>query len=537
MNRETIGFVLGPALFALIVALPGPQGMAPQAQRAAAVVAWMATWWLTEAIPIPATALLPLILFPVLGVAGMQDTAAAYSDPTVFLFMGGFFLAASMERWGLHRRIALEVVHRIGLSPSRIVLGFMLATAFISMWISNTATTVMMLPIALAVARQVSGGPEGATERQAGGIGARTAGAGGPPGQGPEERSGRAASAGAAQREAAAASTEGRQFGMVLMLGIAYSASIGGIGTIIGTPPNLIFAGVFRQMFPELGEVTFLRWLAFGVPMVVLYLPLTWYYLTRWSAPLHGRALPGSRASIEEQRRALAPMSHGEKVTLATLGAATFLWIFRADIVIESWRIPGWAPALGIDRWVHDSTVAMAAALFLFCYPVRWARREFALDWSAAQKIPWGILLLFGGGFAMAHGVHSTGLADWAGKSLQGIAQWPPILMIAAVALSVTLLSEFASNTAIATTFLPILGATAQGAGIHPFVLMAPAAMAATLGFMLPVSTPPNAIVFGTGYIRVPEMVRAGIWLDVTGAALVTLIVRFISLPLLGIHP
>lgn len=519
MKRETIGFVLGPALFALIVALPGPQGMAPQAQRAAAVVAWMATWWLTEAIPIPATALLPLVLFPVLGVAGMQDTAAAYSDPTVFLFMGGFFLAAAMERWGLHRRIALEVVHRIGLSPSRIVLGFMLATAFISLWISNTATTVMMLPIALAVARQVAGEPAAAHPssdgRQAG---SRGGGVAGSPGASP-----------------AHPSEEGRQFGMALMLGIAYSASIGGIGTIIGTPPNLIFAGVFRQMFPELGEVTFLRWLAFGVPMVVLYLPLAWYYLTRRSAPLHRRTLPGSRTSIEEQRRALAPMSHGEKVTLAALGAATFLWIFRADIVIESWTIPGWAPALRIDRWVHDSTVAMAAALFLFCYPVRWATREFALDWSAAQKIPWGILLLFGGGFAMAHGVHSTGLADWAGKSLQGIAQWPPILMIAAVALSVTLLSEFASNTAIATTFLPILGATAQGAGIHPFVLMAPAAMAATLGFMLPVSTPPNAIVFGTGYIRVPEMVRAGIWLDVTGAALVTLIVRFISLPLLGI--
>jgi len=517
INIKGVGFAAGPALFALLLLLPPPSGMPVAAQRAAAVVAWMAAWWLSEAIPIPATALVPLVAFPLLGVSGAAETSAAYADPTIFLFMGGFFLAAAMERWGLHRRIALGVVSLIGLSPTRIVLGFMLATAFVSLWISNTATTVMMLPIALAVARQVAGSPQGGAEGGAGAAdGGRAPAASGPAGSVPQ-----------------------RQFAMVLMLSIAYAATIGGIGTLIGTPPNLVFAGVARQMFADLGEVTFLRWLAFGMPMVLIYLPLSWLYITRCAAPLHRMALPGSRDSVEAQRRALGSMNPGEKVTLAVLAAATFLWVFRADLVLGDFTIPGWATALGVDKHVHDATVAMAAALFLFCFPVKSPApaggRQFILDWDSAQKIPWGVLLLFGGGFAMAHGVHQSGLAGWAGGMLQGVAHWPPILMIAAVALSVTLMSEFASNTAIATTFMPILGATAQGAGLHPYVLMAPGAMAATLGFMLPVSTPPNAIVFGTGYIRVREMVRAGIWMDLAGVLLVTLIVRYISLPLLGI--
>ncbi len=502
LDLKRLGFVAGPLLFAAALWLPAPGSMPPPAQRAAAVVAWMAAWWLSEAIPIPATALLPLVAFPLLGVAGAQETAAAYADATVFLFMGGFFLAAAMERWGLHRRVALAVVHRVGLSPTRLVLGFMLATAFLSLWISNTATTVMMLPIALAVAREIGGAPP--PEAGAGGAEATWAG-------------------------------PGRQFGMVLMLGVAYAATIGGIGTLIGTPPNLVFAGVARRMFPEAGEMTFPRWLAFGLPMVAIYLPLAWLYLTRMAAPLHRLVLPGSRASIEEQRRSLGRMNRGEKLVVGTLLAAALLWIFRADIALGAFTIPGWAAALGVEGSVHDATVAIAAALFLFCCPVRARERQFALDWTAARGIPWGVLLLFGGGFAMAHGVHHSGLADWAGRSLAGIASWPPLVMIGAVAASVTLMSEFASNTAIATTFMPILGATAHGAGLHPFVLMAPGAMAATLGFMLPVSTPPNAIVFGTGYIRVPEMVRAGIWMDVAGTILVALIVRYVSLPLLGI--
>jgi sodium-dependent dicarboxylate transporter 2/3/5 len=500
------GFVGGPCLFALLLLLPAPAGMPEEAKHAAAVVAWMATWWMSEAIPIPATALLPVVAFPLLGVGQIKDVAATYANPTVFLFMGGFFLATAMERWGLHRRIALGIIHRVGLSPSRIILGFMIATAFLSFWISNTATTVMMLPIALAVAREVGGSVN------ADGMDAAA-------------RSG----------EAPSGDESGRKFSMVLMLSIAYSATIGGICTIIGTPPNLVFAGVMRQMFPAMEEVTFLRWLAFGLPMGVIYLPLAWLYLTRVAVPLQKYKLPGSRQAIEEQRRALGAMNRGEKVTLATLAAATFLWIFRSDIIIGPVTVPGWAPALGVADWVHDATVALAAALFLFCFPVRLRQAQFALDWASARKIPWGILLLFGGGFAMAYGVHHTGLADWVGERLQGITEWPPLLMIATVALCSTLMSQFASNTAIATTFMPILGATAIGAGLHPFVLMAPGAMAATLGFMLPVSTPPNAIVFGTGYIRIPEMVRAGIWMDLVGTLLVAVIVCYFSLPVLGI--
>ncbi len=491
------GFILGPSLFALLLALPTPADMPVAAKQAAALVVWMATWWMSEAIPIPATALLPLVVFPLLGVSRIKDVASTYANPTVFLFMGGLFLATAIERWGLQRRIALWIIQKVGFSPTRIILGFMLATAFLSMWISNTATTVMMLPIAMAVASEVG-----------------------------------AASAGGADTDTEA----GRKFCMALMLGIAYAATIGGICTIIGTPPNLVFAEIMRQMFPEMEEVTFLRWLAFGLPLGVIYLPLAWIYLTRIAVPLRGQRLPGSRVAIEEQRRSLGSMNRGEKVTLVTLVTAAALWILRSNITIGSLTIPGWAPALGVADWVHDATVAMAAVLFLFCFPVNLRRGEFVLDWESARKIPWGILLLFGGGFAMAYGVHDSGLAGWVGGKLEGITDWPPLLMIATVACSSTLLSEFASNTAIATTFIPILGAAAQGAGLHPFILMAPGAMASTLGFMLPVSTPPNAIVFATGYIRIPEMVRAGIWMDVVGTVLVALIVYYISLPILGIQ-
>jgi sodium-dependent dicarboxylate transporter 2/3/5 len=497
MTARSLGFWAGPAIFVLARLLPPAEGMSESARDAAAAALWMACWWLTEALPLAATALLPLVLFPTLDLAPMQDTAAAYADPTIFLFMGGFFMAAAMERWGLHRRIALTIILWTGLSPSRIILGFMLATAFISLWISNTATTVMMLPIALAVARQVAGAP---------------------------------------QPEQAGPQGEGRPFARALMLGVAYSATIGGIGTLIGTPPNLVFAGVARRMFPDLAELTFLRWLAFGAPMVAIYLPLAWFYLTRVSSPLHRLPLGGSRESVAAQRAGLGPMSTGERITLATLAAAGLLWIFRADIALGAWTIPGWAPALGLGERVGDATVAMAAALFLFACPVQARRRACVLDWEAARSIPWGILILFGGGFALALAVQRSGLAAWTGEALRGIAGWPPLLMIGTVAACVTLMSEFASNTAIAATFMPILGVTAQAAGLHPYVLMAPGAMAATLGFMLPVSTPPNAIVFGTGYIRVPEMMRAGIWMDAGGTVLVALIVRYVSLPLLGIR-
>jgi sodium-dependent dicarboxylate transporter 2/3/5 len=495
-SRE-IGLVVGVAAFALLVAWPPPAGLGVPAQRAGAVAALMAVWWVTEAIPIYATALLPLVLYPLLGVLDAKQAAAPYAEPTIFLFLGGFFLAMAMVRWGLHRRFALHVIRLHGTSRRHLVFGFMAATAAISMWVSNTATTVMVYPVALAVLARLE--PE--------------ADAGGGPGRG--------------------------GFGAALMLGVAYAASIGGVGTLVGTPPNAIFAGQARLLFPHLPPVDFLRYMLVGVPYVLVFLPLAWLTLVTLFLRHEGRgareANGAGAADFAAELRGLGPLSRAEATVLAVFALAAFGWIFRADLKLGGFTLPGWADALGLGDRVQDATVAVAAALLLFLIPVDRERRHFALDWDWAVRIPWGVLLLFGGGFALAESFHKTGLAAWLAGHMTGLAGLPLLPLLFCLTLGVTVLSEFASNTAVAALLMPILAATATGIGVHPYILMLCASIAASSGFALPVATAANAIVFGSGRITARQMLKAGLVLDLIAAILIPLILYFVAIPVFGL--
>lgn len=489
--RQKLGLILGLILFLVILFLPTPFGLDQTAQRAGAVALLMAVWWISEAVSLYVTALLPLILFPLLGVLPIREAAARYAEPTIFLFMGGFFLAMAMQRWGLHRRMALHIIRLLGAGPRRLLLGFMVATAFISMWVSNTATTVMLFPIGLAVITQLD--PLSITKRE--------------------------------KREVG--------FGTTLMLGIAYAASIGGVGTITGTPPNAIFVGQVKVLFPELGEVGFLQWMLVGVPFVLLFLPLAWAYLAFiFMKQLDVTAEP---TQLHQELRQLEPMSRGEKGVFGVFLLTVLGWVFRADLPLGPLTIPGWATILNLGGWVSDATVALIAALLLFIIPTNFKTGEFLLTWEWAQRIPWGVLILFGGGFCLAEGFQQTGLAAWLAGGLTGVANVPLPVLIFTLALSVSLLSEVASNTALAAMMVPILGATARAMEIHPFLLMIPATMAASAGFMLPVATPPNAIVFGSGYLTISQMAKAGFVLDLLGAAVITLVVYLAVMPAFGL--
>jgi sodium-dependent dicarboxylate transporter 2/3/5 len=496
--RHRIGLFLGLLLFALVVISPGFVGLSIQAKNVAAVAVLMATWWITEAIPIPATALLPLILFPLLGIMPAKDVSVRYADQNIFLFMGGFFIAMAMQRWDLHKRIALYIVRLLGTSPKRIVLGFMIATAFLSMWISNTATTMMMFPIGLAVILHAANMIE--------------------------------------KEKLDINTTPGRfNFGLALMLGIAYSASIGGIATLVGTPPNIVFAGIVKSMFPRAPEIGFLDWFKIGLPLVVIFLPITWFYLTHLATPPKIRRIPGGKDVIENDLRELGRMKTGEKLTLFVFMFVALAWIFRRSIDLGAFVIPGWSNILGIDKYVHDSTVAIFGAILLFLIPVNFRKRIFVLNWEWALRIPWGIILLFGGGFALAAGFQQSGLAQWIGERMSFLCGVPVIVMILCICLLLTFLTEVTSNTATTTMMMPVLGSLAAATCIHPFLLMIPAAMSASCAFMLPVATPPNAIIFGSGYLRIPDMARVGFFLNIVGAIIITLVVYFLVIPIFNI--
>jgi len=497
--RQRIGLFLGPALFFLIILLPAAHDMTIQAKMAAAVAVLMATWWITEALPIPATALVPLLLFPLFGIMSAADVAARYADQNIFLFIGGFFIAMAMQRWELHKRIALYIIKFLGTSPTRLILGFMVATAFLSMWISNTATAMMMFPIGLAVILHA----ETMVKKARLDI--------------PTERG-------------------TFTFGTALMLGIAYAASIGGVATLVGTPPNIVFAGMVRSLFPKAAEIGFLDWFKIGLPFAIVFLPVTWFYLTRIVLRPRLKEIPGERTIIDEDLSMLGNMGRGEVMTLIVFVFVALAWIFRKNIDIGFFTIPGWSNLLGLEKYVHDSTVAICGALLLFVLPVNFKKREFVLNWEWAVKIPWGIILLFGGGFALAAGFQSSGLAGWIGGRLVFLGGVHPILMIASICLLMTFLTEVTSNTATTTMMMPVLGAMAVALSMHPFLLMIPAAMSASCAFMLPVATPPNAIIFGSGYLRIPEMARVGFFLNLIGVVIITLLVYFLGIPLFNIN-
>ncbi|MBZ0270970.1 anion permease [bacterium] len=499
---KTFGFLLGITLFLTGVLTPPPAGMAPEAWRMAGVALLMACWWISEAAPIAVVALLPLVLFPVLRIMPAKETATAFGDDMIFLFLGGFMIASALERCGLHRRIALFVIRLIGSGPPRVVFGFMLATALLSMWISNTATTLMMLPMALAVARQLY------------------------PDEAPE-------------------SPAAREFGQALMLGLAYAASIGGVATLIGTPPNIVFSGFFHSMYPGAPRITFAGWMLFGLPFSAAMLPIAWGVVTRKLRKLDPSAHAGhaARDVIRREIDALGAMTSAERRVGAIFLVTAAAWMFRAPMDFGGFRIPGWSGVLPEPAWITDGTVAIFMGVLLFLVPSGVSAGGDPgdaggrlLSWKSFEtRAPWGVLLLFGGGFALAKGFTATGLSEWIGAGVAGLSAVPTPLLVVIVCLAMTFLTEVTSNTATATMIMPILGAAAASLGKNPILLMAPAAVSASCAFMLPVATPPNAVVFGSGRVSIPAMARAGFVLNIAGVAVVTLLLYLLGGAAFGI--
>ncbi len=474
-----IGLLGGALLFLLMLAVPGPADLSPEGWRAAAVATLMAVWWMTEAIPIPATALLPLALFPTLGILEMPSAAAPYANELIFLFMGGFLIALAMERWGLHRRMALAIMAFVGTGPKRLVLGFMVATAFLSMWISNTATATMMLPIAMAVAEVFR----------------------------PEDLDGE---------------DHAFPFGIALMLGIAYGASIGGVATLIGTPPNAVMAAAAEELLDV--QIGFMQWMTVGLPVTVVFLPVAWVLLVQVLHP-PGRIAGDAGQVIQEERSGLGSMSRGERIVGVIFVLAAVSWILRSPKDFGVVTIPGintFAPG------VRDSTIAMAAAMLLFLLPVDWKKGTFALDWATARRMPWGVLILFGGGLSLARAMDQTGLAAWIGGGVGSLGALPTMALLGVVAALFVFLTEVTSNTATSTMAMPIMVGVGAGLGYPALTLMATAAMAASMAFMLPVATPPNAIVFGSKYLTIPRMVKAGFWMNLVAITVITLTATFL---------
>lgn len=474
-SAQKIGFWTGPSFFLLVLFFLHPRDMPANAVAVLAITAWIAVWWVTEAIPLPATSLLPIVLFPLMGVLELGKTTASYGSPIVFLYIGGFLIAIAIEKTGLHKRIALNIIRSMGTKLSMIILGFMISTAFISMWISNTATAIMMLPIALAIVTATSTG-EGITNDR---------------------------------------------FRKTLMLAIAYAASIGGLGTIIGTPPNLVLAGVVRDMYQD--EITFLQWFAVGFPITVLLLIISWWYLVRIGFPLGNARLEGGSEEMDQRLSQSGPMTSPEKKVAIVFLCVAIAWIIRSFVLEKI--IPG----------IDDTIIAMAGGLVLFLLPSGTPGKKRLLNWEDSTKLPWGIVLLFGGGLALAEAFEASGLAQWIGQNLTGLSGLGIFLMILIVVALVNFLTEFTSNLATVTMILPILAPIAVSSGVHPYLLMVAATLAASCGFMMPAGTPPNAIAFGSGYLSIWDMVKTGFWLNLASVIIITLMVYFLVGNLWGI--
>ncbi|ADC49167.1 sodium:dicarboxylate cotransporter DASS family [Alkalihalophilus pseudofirmus OF4] len=471
-KAQMIGLILGPALFLLTILFFSPEGLSFEARAVLAITLWVATWWITEAIPIPATSILPIFLLPITGALDGGTVTSAYGDDIIFLFLGGFFIATAMEKWNLHKRMALAIIAFIGTSTQRILLGFMIATAFLSMWVSNTAAVMMMVPMGLAITAQVAAALKGK----------------------PEER-------------------DLPKFEKALIFGVGYAGTIGGLGTLIGTPPNIILAAQAQQLFDV--EISFARWMMVGVPVVILLLVSAWMYLGRVAFKMSITGLPGGKNLIQSERSKLGKTSFEEKAVAAVFSFAAFMWISREFIWVDL------VPEL------RDGMIAVLAAVMLFVIPTSRKFGSRILEWKDSRDIPWGVLLLFGGGLAIAAGFRETGLSDWMGTQLTVLDGLHLIVMIAATALFVLFLTEITSNTATATMIIPVVASLALALNIHPFALMIPCAMAANCAFMLPVGTPPNAIIFGTGKLKIIEMVRVGFLVNLIAAVLIVLAVYF----------
>ena len=474
LTKKSIGLFLGPILFIYIILFFHPEGLTDPANAILASAIWIAVWWITEALPIAVTALLPIILFPLSGGLNLEETTASYGHKYVFLYIGGFILAIAIEKWNLHKRIALNIIKIVGTNVVYIILGFMIATAFLSMWISNTATSVMILPIGMAIVSQLKDNPRTIED-------------------------------------------ENLIFGKALMLSIAYSASIGGMATLIGTPPNLVLAGVVKSTYGI--EISFSQWFKFGFPISILLLFLCWMYLTKIAFKFKQKAFPGGSKEIKSQLKALGKISFEEKIVLVVFICTAFAWISRSFLIKQ------FVPA------IDDTIIAIFAGSLLFLLPSSKNKRRL-LDWEDTIKLPWGIILLFGGGMALALGFESSGLAVWIGQQMTSLSTMPLILILLILIASVNFLTEITSNLATTAMLLPVLVSLASAIGVHPYLLLLGATVAASCAFMLPVATPPNAVVFGSGYLKMEDMVRKGFWMNIISIILLTLIIYYI-LPLI----
>lgn len=466
-----VGRLLGPVMAGVLLLLGAPEGLSTHGWLVVCLLVWMVVWWITEAVPVAATALLPLVLLPSLGIAKPAAAAAPYADPIIFLFIGGFILAASVERWGLHKRLALGIIGRLGFKPVALVAGFMMATAVLSMWISNTATALMLMPIAIGVVGALSRG--GVVDPR---------------------------------------------LGAALVLSVAYAASIGGIGTPVGSPTNLVAMGYLEKQGLSL---SFTQWMAMAVPTMLVLLAVAWSFL---AAPLRGATATTDATThdlLAAEARALGPMSRPEHRVLLLFGSVALLWIVREPL--------SGVPGLG---GLSDMAIAIAGTIALFLIPS--GRGGTLLDWSAAERIPWGIALLFGGGLSIAAAMDATGVTDWLGVALSGLGRLEPVLIVAALVTLVIFATEITSNTATLTAFLPVIGGVALASGIDPLLLVFPTSIAASLAFMMPIGTPPNAIAYGTGQVSMKTMVRTGLWLNLISIAAVVLMSELLAPLVLG---
>jgi sodium-dependent dicarboxylate transporter 2/3/5 len=489
---QKIGLSLGPVLFFLVLLTDLEPGK-PLVTRMAAVAVLMATWWITDAIPLAATALLPMILYPLLGILKGKATAPIYFNSTIFLFLGGFMIALTMEKWNLHKRIALWIIRQVGGGPSRIVLGFMAAAAFLSMWISNTATAIMMLPIGLAIILKME---EDFEEKDT------------------------------------------HAFAVGLMLGIAYACSVGGIATLVGTPPNLSFARIFEITFPKATPITFGQWFLMGLPLSLIMVFVSWVLLTKVFFRSPDR-LKVDRTIVETEYKGLGSIIFEEKVVLAVFAATALLWVFRKSLKLGFVTIPGWSELLPFPKLIDDGTVALCMAMIMFLIPTRSAGASSPTIMSpdVMKRLPWNIVILFGGGFALAKGFQVTGLSTVVGNHFAGLAGISPIIMILLIFLTLTFLTELTSNTATTEMILPILASVAVAINMNPLFLMIPATLSASCAFMMPVATPPNAIVFGSGRISISEMARVGVFLNLLGVIIITVVFYLLAAPVFGVDP
>jgi sodium-dependent dicarboxylate transporter 2/3/5 len=459
-----------------------------------ALMVWMASWWLTEAVDIEVTALLPIVAFPLLGIAPLNKVLPPYAADVIFLFMGGFIIGLAIERWGLDRRIAFFVLRLVGARPNAIIGGFMVVTAFLSMWVSNTATAAMMVPIALSVIDLVLRSRTGTGLKEGGGI--------------PQDR------------------IPERNFATGLLLCVAYAASIGGIATIIGSPPNGIAVRYIQQTFNK--EVSFFDWLLVGGPFTLIFLPICWLMVTRVLFRADIGEIAGGRKHFDDEYRKLGPLSRGEKTVLAVFCVTAALWIFSP--LLKPMVVAGIKPLAGLS----DAGIAMLAAMALFLLPVDRAKGVRAMDWVTAVKLPWGVLMLFGGGLTLAASIEANGVSEFIGNSSRGFAGLHPLLLLLAITAMTVFLSELTSNTAQVATMVPVLAAMAPVLGMNPYVLILACTLGASSAYMMPVGTPPNAIVFGTGLIRMPQMMKAGFWLNLAGILVIVALSWLFITPLLG---